>query len=348
MTITPLSKKLQHTIQETINGKTKPVGALGKLEDIALQIGLIQETITPLLRKPHILVFAADHGIAATGLVNPYPQAVTAQMVQNFATGGAAINVFCRQHGIELRIVDSGVNASLDHLQSHPHFIDAKIAKGTANYAATAAMTAMEFNNAWQQSEAIIDAVSGSGCNCIGFGEMGIGNTSAAALMMSAITGIPVTACVGRGTGVNEAQLQTKISTLEKVFALHKDTFTNTQSILQTVGGFELVMMTAAFLRAAALKMVIVVDGFICSAALLAAQQMDPAVIDYCIFAHVSGEQAHGRMLEYMGAKPLLDMGLRLGEGTGAALVMPLLQSSVAFLTEMASFDTAGVSTQVQ
>lgn len=198
------------------------------------------------------------------------------------------------------------------------------------------------------KGKTIVANIAAAGCNCIGFGEMGIGNTSAAALILSAVTGTPVAACTGRGTGVNDAQLQTKIDTLEKVFALHGlHQFANQPyRLLQKIGGFELAMMTGAFLQATAERMIIVVDGFIVTAALLLAQQIVPQVKDYCIFAHTSGEQGHEKMLRHLDAQPLLNLGLRLGEGTGAALAIPLIQSAVNFLNEMASFESAGVSSR--
>lgn len=348
MSTTTLQAQLLHKI----NNKTKPPGALGLLEEIALQVGLIQETISPVISQPHIVVFAGDHGIAKTGLVNPYPQEVTAQMVLNFLNGGAAINVFCRQHNIALQVVDAGVNYALLPASSEwkakggEIFINAKIGYGTANYLEGPAMSEGEALSAIDKGKAIVKAIAGQGSNCIGFGEMGIGNTSAASLLMSAITGMPVAACVGRGTGVNDVQLQTKISTLEKVYALHQLQQLNDQpvTLLAKAGGFEMAMMAGAYLQAAEEKMVIVVDGFIASAALLVVQQINPAVLNYCIFAHASGEHGHEKMLQHLNARPLLHLGMRLGEGTGAALAIPLIQSAVNFLEEMASFESAGVS----
>lgn len=339
---------LQQQLQQAIDNKTKPVGALGVLENIALQAGMIQQTLKPQLRDPHIVVFAGDHGIASTGLVNPYPQEVTAQMVMNFLQGGAAINVFCRQHGIQLKVVDAGVNFDWNGTITDAGFIDAKIGSGTRNYLQEPAMDEEQVMLAIAAGRSIVGNIAAAGCNCIGFGEMGIGNTSAAALILAAVTGLPVASCTGRGTGVNDAQLQTKIDTLEKVFALHQLQQLGEQpyQLLQKTGGFELAMMTGAFLQAAAERMIIVVDGFIVTAALLLAQLIDPSIKDYCIFAHTSGEQGHEKMLQYLRARPLLNLGLRLGEGTGAALAIPLIQSAVNFLNEMASFESAGVSSR--
>lgn len=343
---------LQADLQHKINNKTKPPGSLGLLEDIALQVGLIQETTSPVIAQPYIVVFAGDHGIAKTGLVNPYPQAVTAQMVLNFLNGGAAINVFCRQHHITLQVVDAGVNQELIpastqlRVKGGEIFINAKMDHGTDNYLEGPAMIETTALAAMEKGKAIIKTIADRGTNCIGFGEMGIGNTSSASLIMSAVTGIPIAECVGRGTGVNNEQLQTKIKTLEQVYTLHQLQQLHDQPIalLSKVGGFEIAMMTGAFLQAAEQKMVIVVDGFITTAALLLAKQLNPSILPYCIFAHTSGEHGHEKMLQHLGAKTLLHLGMRLGEGTGAALAIPLIQSAVQFLQEMASFESAGVS----
>lgn len=356
------SSDLREQLRHRIDNKTKPLGALGRLEEIALQIGLIQDTIHPQLNKPHIVVFAADHGVAATGLVNPYPQSVTAQMVLNFITGGAAINVFCRQHQLGLTVVDAGVN--FDFEAGSPNaaaaggaafaatafagqLVSRKIGYGTRNYLEEPAMSREEMLAAIAAGKAVVEDLYAGGCNCIGMGEMGIGNTSSASLIMSYITGIPVDDCVGRGTGVNDQQLEKKKAVLEQAFRLHLPAVTahpGPLSILQEVGGFEIAMLTGAYLRAAELKMVILVDGFITTSALLLARLLDSRVSDYCIFSHCSGENGHAKMLEYLGGKPLLHLGMRLGEGTGAAMAYPLLQSAVHFLREMASFESAGVS----
>ncbi len=334
---------LKQTLQHIIDHKTKPPGSLGMLEDIALQVGLIQNTASPVITNPSIVVFAGDHGIAATGLVNPYPQAVTAQMVLNFVAGGAAINVFCKQHKLQLSVVDAGVNVDFE---PRLPIIHGKIAKGTANYLEQPAMTIEQCEEAIKIGRLIVARMLNNDCNCIGFGEMGIGNTSSAALLMSAVMGKSIEFCAGRGTGVNDEQLQTKIETLKKVDAFHQlqTLATDPIQLLATVGGFEIAMMVGAYMAAAENNMIIVVDGFITTAALLIAQQLLPSILQYCIFAHQSDEQAHAAMLEYMGATPLLQLGMRLGEGTGAALAIPLIQSAVNFLNQMASFESASVS----
>jgi nicotinate-nucleotide--dimethylbenzimidazole phosphoribosyltransferase len=353
---------LRQRLQQQIDNKTKPLGALGRLEEIALQAGLIQGTMNPQLSRPHIVVFAGDHGIAATGQVNPYPQSVTAQMVLNFITGGAAINVFCRQHQLGLTVVDAGVNFDFDtslvaagsgspvraDISLFPgKLLTHKIGYGTKNYLETVAMTSEELDRALQAGGEIVAGLHADGCNCIGFGEMGIGNTSSASLIMSYVTGIPVEECAGRGTGVSDEQLEIKKEVLREAFRRHLPAVAakpDAETILTHVGGFEIAMMTGAFLKAAELRMIILVDGFIATAALLMARLIREDVQDYCIFSHTSGESGHIRMLEYLGAEPLLNLGMRLGEGTGAAMAYPLVQSAVQFLREMASFESAGVS----
>ncbi|MFT7899077.1 nicotinate-nucleotide--dimethylbenzimidazole phosphoribosyltransferase [Tenacibaculum ascidiaceicola] len=340
-TITPLSKDLQSELQEEINFKTKPIGALGNLEKIAMQVGLIQNTTTPVLSKPTIMVFAGDHGIATTGKVSPYPQEVTQQMVFNFLQGGAAINVFCKQNNILLNIVDAGVNADFE---AHPQLTNAKIAKGTQDYSTTKAMTSEQCQEALEKGRQLVRKVYSEGCNVIGFGEMGISNTSSAALLMSYFTNTPIENCVGRGTGVDDKGLQTKIDTLREVYNLHIEAISTPMEALTAFGGFEIVMMCGAMLEAASLKMTLLIDGFIVTAALLAAHAMESDILDYCIFCHNSGEQGHQKMLEFLNAEPLLNLGLRLGEGTGCAVAFPIIQSSVNFLNEMATFKSANVS----
>jgi nicotinate-nucleotide--dimethylbenzimidazole phosphoribosyltransferase len=308
---------------------------------------MIQGTTNPQLNRPYILVFAGDHGIAATGLVNPYPQAVTAQMVLNFITGGAAINVFCRQHHLGLTVVDAGVKFDFEAGIFPGKLISRKIGNGTRNYLEGEAMTAEEVQKAIEAGKQVVTELYAGGTNCVGFGEMGIGNTSSAALIMSYITGIPVEDCAGRGTGASDEQLRIKKETLQKARELHLPAINanpGAATILRCVGGFEIAMMTGAYLKAAELKMVVLVDGFITTAALLLAKQLHPAVQDFCFFSHTSGESGHAAMLNYLGASPLLNLGMRLGEGTGAAMAYPLLQSSVHFLRDMASFQSAGVS----
>jgi nicotinate-nucleotide--dimethylbenzimidazole phosphoribosyltransferase len=336
--IHPRSETLTAKLQTKIQQKTKPLGALGKLEALALQIGLCQNTLTPSLNKPCIIIFAGDHGIVEAG-VSAYPQTVTAQMVANFLSGGAAISVFARQHRLELLIVDAGVNADLD---SHPRLIDAKIGKGTLNFLTHPAMTTEACIKAIQAGAKLVLQQHDDGCNCIGFGEMGIGNTSSAALLMHCLSAMPLAQCVGRGTGLNDDQLQNKLTILQQALNQHKDII-EPLDILATFGGFEIAMMVGAYLKAAEFRMLIMVDGFIASTALLVASKLHPQVLDYCVFSHVSSEKGHQALLDQFNARALLNLDLRLGEGSGIALAYPLLQSAVVFLNEMATFAEAGV-----
>lgn len=340
---------LEQQLRKRINSKTKPIGALGHLEEIAVQVGCIQQTLSPQVSNPHIIVFAGDHGIAQTELVNPYPQAVTAQMVLNFLRGGAAINVFCRQHGIALKIADAGINHDWKDDIQDEDFINAKVGFGTRNYLDEPAMSVAETVKAIEAGKKIVNQISMQGCNTVGFGEMGISNTSSASLLMSVLLHLPIKECVGRGTGATDNQLEIKKYVLQKVVdKYHLDAYANDPvTLLSIVGGYEIAMMAGAYLQAAANRMVILVDGFIATAALLVAHQMNQEVLRYCIFAHVSDEQGHRKMLAFLEAKPLLQLGLRLGEGTGAALAIPLIQSAVAFLNQMATFESAGLSKKV-
>lgn len=338
-----MTTTLQQQLQQKIDYKTKPLGALGMLEVIAMQAGTIQNTVSPKIINPHIVVFAADNGIAATGLVNPYPQAVTAQMVLNFVSGGAAINVFCKQNHIALVVADAGVNFIFD--EGLP-IINAKIKMGTGNYLHENAMSLQEVNTALEKGKSIVKSIAETGCNTIGFGEMGIGNTSSAALIMHHLMQLPLADCVGRGTGANDKQLQQKTATLQTVsdFHLLQKEAISVYELLSKIGGFEIAMMAGAYLQAAEQNMLVVVDGFIATAALLIAITIREEVLSFCIFAHASDEHGHQKMLQHLNAKPLLQLGMRLGEGTGAALAIPLIRSAIAFLNEMASFEAAGVS----
>ncbi len=340
--ITPLNPALTAELQHKINQKTKPLGALGQLEQIALQLGLIQQTLTPQLKQPTMLVFAADHGIADSG-VSPYPQAVTAQMVLNFLHGGAAINVFARQNGFKLRVIDAGVNYIFD---AQADLIDAKIAMATASYLSQPAMSAAQCQQALAAGAEIAHKEIHAGCNVMAFGEMGIGNTSSASCLMSVLCDMPIAQCVGRGTGLDDVGLVKKTQLLQQALALHQVDSQDVMQVLATFGGFEIAMMAGAMLEAAAQKAVLLIDGFIATSALLVAAKLQPNIVEYCVFAHCSDEHAHRQMLQYLGAKPLLDLGLRLGEGTGAVLAYPLLLAAVNFLNEMASFESAGVSEQ--
>lgn len=339
--ITPLSTVIKEALQDKIDFKTKPIGSLGVLETIALQIGQIQNSLSPILSKPRIVVFAGDHGIVKSNPVSPYPQEVTQQMVLNFLNNGAAINVFCNQNNIALTIVDAGVNGDFDE---NSKLINAKIAKGTKDYSIEKAMTKDDCLLALDKGKQIVTKLFKEGTNIVGFGEMGIGNTSSAALLMSYFTNTHIENCVGKGTGLNDEGVSEKSQILRNVVNLHKKNVQNPIDALATFGGFEIVMMCGAMLEAASLKMTILVDGFIVTAALLAAQAINKNVLDYCIFCHTSGEQGHKKMLAFLNTTPLLNIGLRLGEGTGSAVAFPIVNAAVSFLNEMATFKSANVS----
>jgi len=327
------------TLQEKINNKTKPLGALGELETLALQIGSIQNTLNPKLSNPTILVFAGDHGVEG---VSAFPSEVTAQMVLNFLQGGAAINVFCQQHDIAIKIIDAGVNYDF---QSQAQLIDAKIAKGTKNYLHDAAMTMAELNLCFDKSSEIVETVYQGGCNIIGFGEMGIANTSSASLIMSQLSGIPLGKSVGRGTGLSDEQFKSKLKILTQAQNRHPN-LTQPKQILATFGGFEIAQICGAMLAAYQKNMLLMIDGFIASAAFLVAQHIEPKIQQNAIFCHLSDESGHKLLLDYLKAKPLLQLGMRLGEGTGCAVAYPIINSAVTFLNQMASFDSAGVSSK--
>lgn len=332
---------LDAALLDKINNKTKPLGALGQLEQLALQIGRIQKTLTPTLTNPQILVFAGDHGAAKAG-VSAYPQDVTWQMVENFLAGGAAINVFAKHNGLGLRVIDAGVAHDFG---SRDGLVNAKIGAGTRNYIEEPAMGAHECAAALVKGAEIARKLADEGCNVLGFGEMGIGNTAAASLITHALTGASLEDCVGRGTGLDDAGLSRKRDLLAQAVAraaLPADA--DPMNVLAEFGGFEIVMMAGAMLGAAERGMTLLIDGFIVTSALLAASRIAPAIRDYCVFCHRSAEPGHIAQLNALQADPLIDLGLRLGEGTGAALAWPLVSASVAFLNEMASFASAGVS----
>jgi nicotinate-nucleotide--dimethylbenzimidazole phosphoribosyltransferase len=331
---------LEEEIQHTIDTKTKPLGALGRLEKIAKQICLVQQTLTPELLHPILIVFAADHGIAKDG-VSAFPQEVTAQMVLNFLNGGAAINVFCRQNNIALKIVDAGVNYDFD---SNTPLINAKIDKGTASFLNGNAMTRAALEQCFSHAEKIMDPIA-QYSNVVAFGEMGIGNTSSASMLMSALCHFPIEDCVGKGTGVNEQQLQNKIAILQQAQQNHPAPVDAMQA-LEFFGGFEIAQICGAMLSAYSKNMLILVDGFIATAAFLCAHHINKKIKDNAIFCHQSGEQGHRKMLDYLAAEPVLDLGMRLGEGTGCAIAYPVIASAVHFINEMASFESAGVSNQ--
>ena len=328
-------------LQRKIDHKTKPLGALGQLEQVALRLGRMQQTLTPTLTQPHILVFAGDHGAAKVG-VSAFPQDVTWQMVENFLAGGAAINVFARHNGLSIQVIDCGVAHDFGVRDG---LVDAKQGPGTANYVVEPAMSAEACAAALARGRALAHERADAGCNVVGFGEMGIGNTASASLITHALTGTPLVDCIGRGTGLDDAGLTRKRELLTQAVARAAlPANAPAERVLAEFGGFEIVTMAGAMLGAAERGMILLVDGFIVTSALLAASRLAPEVVDYCIFCHRSAEPGHLAQLDALGADPLLDLGLRLGEGTGAALAWPLVKAAAGFLNEMASFESAGVA----
>lgn len=327
---------LRDALLHAIANKTKPPGSLGMLEEIALQIGLIQQSAHPHLERPAILVFAADHGIVEEG-VSAYPQSVTWQMVENFLAGGAAINVFAKQNGCGLQILDAGVNHDFGRRDG---LIGRKIAYGTRNFAQEAAMSSDQCAAAMEHGRNLVAAMEG---NIVGFGEMGIGNTTAAAAIMHKLTGLPVEECVGAGTGLDDEGVSHKAQVIRRAVDLHSAA-KEPLDVLASFGGFEIAMMAGAMLQAAHQRKILLIDGFIVTSSLLLAARLQPAILDYCIFSHCSNEQGHRAMLNYLKARPLLELDLRLGEGTGCALALPIVQAAVNFLCDMATFESASVS----
>ena len=340
--ITETDKNIKARLIEKVNNLTKPIGSLGLIEEIAINIGVIQNTENPELKKPVIAVFAGDHGIAKDG-VSPYPQEVTYQMVYNFLNGGAGINVFANQNNIEVKVIDAGVNYNFNNALN---LIDMKVAYGTKNYLNEPAMTLEQTNEAIEKGRKIVNEVFQQGTNIIGFGEMGIGNTSSASIILSKIANIPIEESVGRGAGLNDEGLKRKLDFLKKAV----DKYPNVKEpleILQHFGGFEIAMICGAMLQAAENKMIILVDGFIATSALMIAKALYENITDYCIFAHCSNEPGHIKMLNHLNGKPILKLEMRLGEGTGAAVAYPILQSAVNMLNKMASFESANVTKSV-
>ncbi|MBJ7311402.1 nicotinate-nucleotide--dimethylbenzimidazole phosphoribosyltransferase [Rugamonas sp. CCM 8940] len=327
---------LAASLDQAINNKTKPLGSLGVLESLAKQIGLIQQTSKIALHQPAIMVFAGDHGVVAEG-ISAYPQDVTWQMVENFLAKGAAINVFAQQNNCALHIIDAGVNHDFGPRDG---LIDRKLAKGTQNFAQQPAMSRQICAAALASGMALVAELD---ANVLGFGEMGIGNTTAAAALMHKLTGIAVADCVGAGTGLSSDGIRHKQRVIEAAVTRHASA-TEPLDVLATFGGLEIAMMAGAMLKAAERRMVLLIDGFIVTSALLVAARLQPAILDYCVFSHCSDESGHKRMLANLHASPLLQLGLRLGEGTGCALALPLLHASVNFLNHMATFESAQVS----
>ncbi|WP_291476647.1 nicotinate-nucleotide--dimethylbenzimidazole phosphoribosyltransferase [Acidovorax sp.] len=339
---------LTQALQHKLNNKTKPLGSLGRLEQLALRIGQILGTESPRLEQPQMVVFAGDHGLAARG-VSAFPSDVTWQMVENFLAGGAAVSVLARQHGLALTVVDCGVARDIAPraaVPGQPQLLVRKVAAGTQDASIGPAMTPAQCAQALHNG---MDVVRGLPGNALLLGEMGIGNTSVASLLLARLCGVSLEDCTGAGTGLDAGGVARKRAVLAQALAANEGAV-NPLDALAALGGFEVATLVGAVLQASSERRVIVVDGFITSAAVLVAARLQPHVLQRCVFAHGSAEPGHAHMLAHLlpgqQPQPLLDLGLRLGEGSGAALAWPLLQSACAVLREMASFEAAGVATQ--
>lgn len=337
--IPPLDEAIRAAAFRRLDILTKPRGALGQLEPLAAQLCAIQKTLDIRIVRPVGIVFAADHGVADRG-VSAYPREVTVQMVANFLHGGAAISVLAKLQGIDLWIVDAGVDGDCG---AHPRLIEAKIRRGTRNFIDEAAMTPEECAAALNRGRNIVEQTVSHGSNTLVLGEMGIGNTAAAAILMHGLTGAQLTDCVGRGTGLDDEGLDRKKRLLAQALtrrAAPQDPF----ELLAEFGGYEIAMLTGAILAGAARQMLVLVDGFTVTVAAALAAKFDPGVLGYCIIGHRSAEHAHRALLEHLQVQPLLDLGMRLGEGSGAAVALSVVRAAAALFTEMATFEGAGVS----
>jgi nicotinate-nucleotide--dimethylbenzimidazole phosphoribosyltransferase len=332
-TVPPIDIAHAVGLRAQIDGKAKPLGALGRIEDLAVRLGLIAEDAPPAFDRALLLVFAGDHGLTAEG-VSAYPSSVTQAMVATFLAGKASANAFARAVGAELRVVDAGVDAELP---SHLNLLAEKVRRGTRNAAVEPALTSEEVAQALETGARIARDAVAEGFEILALGEMGIGNTASAALLMHRLAPAPLVECVGRGTGHDDAGLARKLATLERAAA--RSDATEPAAVLAEFGGLEIAMMAGAVIGAASARVPVLVDGFIASAAALAAIRLVPAVQDYCIFCHRSAEQGHQRMLAALDVEPLLDLGLRLGEGTGALLALPVVRAASRLLSDVASLD---------
>ena len=337
---------MRAALQQKIDHLNKPKGSLGRLEELALQIGLIQHSLSPGLNHPCHLLLGGDHGIEREG-VSVSPREVTWQQMVNFTHGGGGVNMFCRQHGFDLRIVDVGVDHDLSGVDG---IIDRKIARGTRNFLHEPAMTVSQFDRAIEVGVELVDDCVAQGCQVLCVGEMGIANTSPSSIWMSLLGDIPLDECSGAGAGLDAAGVRHKRDVLARAVenyrqSLSGDTLNGgVEGVIRYFGGFEMVTAIGAMLRGAERGLVVLVDGFIMTACALAAVRLYPAAHGYMVFAHCGDESGHRRMLDLLKAKPLLNLGLRLGEGTGALCAFPLLESAVRMLREMNNFDTAKIT----
>ncbi len=330
---------IHQALQDKIDNLTKPKGSLGRLEELALQIGLIQQTLTPSLSHPVNVLFAADHGIADEGVRLSHKE-VNWQQTLHFVQGGAGISVLCRQHGFDLKVVDAGVDFDLPRDQG---VIDMKVGRGTRNFLYGAAMTKEEMDLCIERGARMAARCHAKGCNIISLGEMGVGNTSASSVWMHLLTGIPLPQCVGAGSGLDDEGVRHKLDVLQRAVDNYRGDGTATD-VIRHFGGFEMVMAVGAMLQAAELHMTILVDGFIMTACMLAASRLYPATTDYAVYGHQGDESGHRLLLQALGTHPLLSLGLRLGEGSGAVCAYPIVESAVRMINEMDSFRGASVT----
>jgi nicotinate-nucleotide--dimethylbenzimidazole phosphoribosyltransferase len=331
--IPAVDTSLAARLRARIDAQAKPPGALGRLEDLAVQIAALQHSEAPRVARVAAHVFAGDHGMAASG-VSAYPSSVTAAMVASFLAGRASVNALARACEVEVKVVDAGVDADL---APHPDLIAAKVRRGSRDASHEAALTPEETTDALQRGVDLARSVKDQGFDALILGEMGIGNTAASALIMHRLAPAPLEACIGSGAGRDPAGLARKAEVLAQ--AARRTDAQAPLEVLRQFAGLEIAMMAGAVLGGASSRLVVVVDGFISSAAALAAVRMAPEALAYCVFAHASAERGHARLLEAMGAQPLLQLGLRLGEGTGAVLAAPILRAAARMACEVASLD---------
>ncbi|WP_269617853.1 nicotinate-nucleotide--dimethylbenzimidazole phosphoribosyltransferase [Zhongshania sp. BJYM1] len=317
---------------------TKPLGALGRLEDVAIQLSAIQRTLEPRVDKALIAVFAGDHGVT-TEDVSAYPQSVTSEMVRNFASGGAAISVLAKALGVDFKVINVGTVYALEDL---PNVLDMRVGAGTQNMCVTEAMTMEQCEEAMGVGRDIIDQ-AGDIDVFIG-GEMGIGNSTSAAALAVAHTRLSATAMVGRGTGISDQMLAKKSAVVTRAMSRHLPHMKNGMEVLRRIGGYEINALAGAYIRAAQNGIAVLVDGYICTAAAMSAVRINPSIRPWLFFSHCSAEPGHSRLLNKMEAEPLLQLDMRLGEGSGAALALPIMQAACRLQKEMASFEQAGVS----